>query len=364
MGDAVSRRRFLGYLGAGAVGTASLALAACGSSDSGSGKKPLTGGASAKIPDWLMAEAKQYRGHSLQVVQQQQYFAQTDTDFTNACQAFAQATGTNITVSTVNADTGNVISKFDAAVKSGNVQDLVFFQGSRFPAAFHQLGDLQPMDDVVKDLETRYGPMADANKTNLYINGHYWGAPYFALANGWFARKDWLQQKGIKLSQVKTFADARDVALEISDPQNQRYGWGISYNNSGDAAGFLLNVINAYGGSICDDSGTKVVFNSSETQQAVSFLGDLYSNSKYSKMMPPGIASWGDTSNNQAWLAGLIGFTANQYSLYSQSHAQHNPVYDVTETFPGFMGPAVNEVIQVGDCQAFMIFKGAKEPGL
>ncbi|MGH7920229.1 MAG: extracellular solute-binding protein [Candidatus Dormibacteraceae bacterium] len=364
MAEPVSRRRFLGYLGATAVGGASLALAACGSTGGSGSGSGLTGGASAKLPSWLAAEAKKYKGHSLSVVQQQQYFAQTDTDFTNACQNFAQLTGTNITVSTVNADTGNVIQKFDAAVKSGNVQDLVFFQGSRFPAAFHELGDLQPMDDVVEVLQSRYGPMADCNKINLQIDGHYWGAPYFALANGWFARKDWLAEKKIKLSEVKTFVDARKVALELSDPSQQRYGWGISYNNSGDGAGFLLNVIEAYGGAIASDDGKKVIFQSSETQEAVNFLADTYMNPKWSKMLPPGIGSWTDTSNNQAWLAGLLAMTPNQYSLYAQSFAEKNPVYKVTETFPGFIGPAVKEVVNVGDCQAFMIFKGAKEPGL
>lgn len=363
----VSRRRFLGYAGAAAVGGASLALAACGSAGSTAAKK-LTGGASAKLPSWLQSEARQYSGKSLQVVQQQQYFDQTDTDFVNACNHFAQLTGTNITVNTVNADTGNVLGKYDAAVKSGNVPDLMYFQGSRFPAAWQQLGDLEPVDDLVKDLEARYGPMADCNKINLNFKGHYWGAPYFALASGWFARKDWLAEKGIKTAEFTegkvTFSKLRDMALELSDPGNQRYGWGISYNNSGDGAGFLLNVIQAYGGSICDDSGTKVVFKSPETEEAVTWLNDTYTNPKWSKMLPPGIASWSDTSNNEAWLAGLIAFTPNQYSLYAQSFAEKSPIYPETLTFPGLLGPAISEVDNVGDCQAFIILKGAKEPGL
>ncbi|MFZ0216359.1 MAG: extracellular solute-binding protein [Candidatus Dormiibacterota bacterium] len=363
--NSVSRRRFLGYLGAGAVGGASLALAACGGGSGGSSGNPApTGGASSDLPSWLAAEAKPFKGRSITVIAQQQYFAQTNTDFANACARFAQLTGTTVNVATVNADTGNVIGKQDAAVKSGNVQDMAFLQGSRFPSAFQQLGDLEPVDDVVKDLVTRYGAMADCNKINLFINNHYWGIPYFALASGWFARKDWLAEKKIKLSSVKTFADARDVALELSDPAQQRYGWGMTTNRSGDGAGFILNVIESYGGAISSDDGKKVVFKSSQTQEAVSFLADLYTNSKYSKMLPPGVNSWGDTGNNQAWLAGIIGFTANQYSLYSQSKAQGNPVYPKTATFGGFTGPAVKEILDVGDCQAFMIFKGAKEPGL
>lgn len=359
---AVTRRRFLGYLGSGSV---ALGLAACGGTGNASPTAPPTNSASSNLPDWLAQEAKQYRGRSLSVIASQQYFSKTNQDFVDACQRFAQLTGTTVDVSTLNIDTGNIVSRQDAAVKAGNVQDMAFVDSSRFVSELHQLGDLEPVTDVVKDLETRYGPSHDVNKIFLFQNNEWWGIPYFSLVNGWFARKDWLAEKGIKQSQFKTYQQARDVALEISDPGQQRYGWGITYNGSGDGNGFIGGVLNAYGASVANNDGTKVIFgNGPETTDAVNFITDLYSNPKYSKMLPPGVQSWLDPSNNAAWLAGIIGFTANAYSLYAQSKSQGNPVYDQTLTFGGLLGPAIKEVIDVPTSESFVIFKNAKQPGL
>ena len=44
-------------------------------------------------------------------------------------------------------------------------------------------------------------------------------------------------------------------------------------------------------------------------------------------MLPPGVESWGDTSNNEAFLAGKIGYTHNAFSVYAQSKRDDNPVF-------------------------------------
>ena len=44
-------------------------------------------------------------------------------------------------------------------------------------------------------------------------------------------------------------------------------------------------------------------------------------------MLPPGVESWTDTSNNEAFLAGKIGYTHNAFSVYAQSKRDNNPVF-------------------------------------
>ena len=73
--------------------------------------------------------------------------------------------------------------------------------------------------------------------------------------------------------------------------------------------------------------------------QAVTFLADIYTNPKYKNMLPPGVNGWTDTSNNEAWLAGTLGFTNNAYTLYAQSFATKNPVYDQTAIVAGIRRP-------------------------
>ena len=47
-------------------------------------------------------------------------------------------------------------------------------------------------------------------------------------------------------------------------------------------------------------------------------------------MLPPGIESWGDISNNEAYLAGKIGYTHNAMSVYAQANRDGNPVFPNT----------------------------------
>jgi multiple sugar transport system substrate-binding protein len=173
-----------------------------------------------------------------------------------------------------------------------------------------------------------------------------------------------MQEKGIELRDFYTWEEMRDIALEISDPAQRRFGWGLTVNRSGDANGLIESIINGYGGAISSNDGTKVTFNSPETVEAVAFLGDIYTNEKYKPMLPPGIESWTDSSNNENWLAGILGYTRNQYSVYADSKSTNNPVHANTHPFIDCIGPATDRPLLFGQSQAFVIFKGVQNPDL
>jgi multiple sugar transport system substrate-binding protein len=304
----------------------------------------------------------QFKGQSLQVIARQEYFKEVETAFDAEVQKFAQMTGAKIENNRINEDTGQVVQKMDAAVKAGNPPDLAYFD--RFVPELYQLGDIVDVSDAVSQITDAYGAPEDNVRINATVNGKYYGIPYSTQGAGYFGRKDWLAEKGIKITDIKTFENLRDVALEISDPSKNRYGWGMTVNQSGDGNGLIQTIINSYGGAGASDDGKKAIFNSPETVEAVTFLGDIYTNPKYKNMLPPGVLSWNDTGNNEAWLAGVIGFTTNQFSLYAQSKATKNPVYDQTVVFPGLTGPAVPSPLSFGNYTYFVIFKGAKNPEL
>ena len=44
-------------------------------------------------------------------------------------------------------------------------------------------------------------------------------------------------------------------------------------------------------------------------------------------MLPPGVESWNDTGNNEAFLAGKIGYTHNAFASMPQSKRDNNPVF-------------------------------------
>ena len=78
---------------------------------------------------------------------------------------------------------------------------------------------------------------------------------------------------------------------------------------SGDANGWLHWALWAHGGNLIDKDN-KVVVNSPETAKALEYVKGLYDN------FAPGTASWNDSSNNKAFLAGQLYLTVNGISIY------------------------------------------------
>jgi multiple sugar transport system substrate-binding protein len=76
-------------------------------------------------------------------------------------------------------------------------------------------------------------------------------------------------------------------------------------------------------------------------------------------MLPPGVESWTDTSNNEAYLAGTIALTINQPSVYAKAKADKNPVFQNTAIL---RGPKTldGKMLEAGGSGWLTIFKGAK----
>ncbi|MEV6301202.1 extracellular solute-binding protein [Actinoplanes sp. NPDC051861] len=350
-----SRRGFLG-MGVGVLGAAG--LAACGdTAETPAGVVP-------EVPKELLDAAASLKGSSMGMLSQKLYSTAANEALDASIKKFADSTGTKIENSLVQADAGDVVAKIHAEVEGGVARDLAFMTDSRFVAQFQALGDLEDVTDVVEALTAKYGePCAEA-KNFCVFDGKWYAIPYHFIGIGSFLRKDWMQEKGIAPKDVYTWEELRDLCLEISDPAKRRFGWGMTVNRSGDANGLIEALINSYGGAIATNDGKKVTFNSPETVQAVTFLGDVYTNPKYKSMLPPGVASWTDTSNNENWLAGVLGYTRNSFSVYADSKTKKNPVYGNTHVFSDCVGPATDKSLLLGQSQGFTIFKGAKNAEL
>ncbi|GAA3268640.1 extracellular solute-binding protein [Dactylosporangium vinaceum] len=350
-----SRRGFLG-MGVGLLGAAG--LAACGDTSTPAPAAP------AEVPKELIDAAASMKGSALGMLSQKLYSEAANKALDASVKKFADATGTKIENSLVQADAGDVVAKIDAEVKGGVARDLAFMTDSRFVAQFQALGDLEDVSDVVKALTAKYGEPTAESKNYCVFDGKWYAIPYHFIGIGSFLRKDWMKDKGITPKDSYSWEELRDLCLAISDPGKRRFGWGMTVNRSGDANGMIEALINAYGGSIASNDGRKVTFNSPETVQAVAFLGDIYTNPKYKAMLPPGVAAWTDSSNNENWLAGILGYTRNQFSVYADSKTKKNPVYDNTHVFADCTGPATEQPLLLGQSQGFVVFKSAKNAAL
>ena len=348
-----SRRKFMGMSALGVVG-----LSACGN------QPPAAPQVEVQVSQAVLDAAAPYRGGSVGSLSQKLYADAANQAFDRSLQAFAQATGTTVQNDLVSGDAGDMVAKMDADVKAGTTRDMAFMSDSRFVGQLHNLGDLTDVTDVVEEMKVLYGEPATEANTYCVFDGRWYAIPYHFIADGMYLRKDWYAEKGLPLKPFYTWEELRDNALAVSDPAKRRFGWGLTINRSGDANGFIESVIRTYGGSLISNDGRTVVLNSPETVEAVSFIGDIYTNPKYAPMLPPGIESWTDTGNNENWLAGILGLTSNQYSVYADSKTKGNPVYENTHPFNGAIGPAVDRPIAYGVSNSFVIFKGAKNPDL
>ncbi len=78
---------------------------------------------------------------------------------------------------------------------------------------------------------------------------------------------------------------------------------------SGDANGWLHWALWSHGGYLVDKDD-KVIINSPETAKSLEYIKALY------ETFIPGTASWNDSSNNKAFLAGELYCTVNGISIY------------------------------------------------
>jgi multiple sugar transport system substrate-binding protein len=267
----------------------------------------------------------------LTVIHRTEYFEAAQTAFRDAVAEFATSKGAELDISTTNPESfGDFMGKMTAAVRAGNAPDFAYTANVSI-SQLHLLDLVEDVTDVVDEAVKRYGaimPGLNAAKTAQF-DGRWKAIPLIGNTTGYFVRGDKLKEKGIDPASLKTIIDRREAALAISGPDF--YGWGFTPNQSGDGFGFLIAVVQAFGGSFTDQTGQIVKFDSPETVAAFEFLGETYDrNGKYAAMLPPGVESWNDTGNNEAWLAGQIGFTQNAFSVYAQAKRDNNPVFPHT----------------------------------
>ena len=264
------------------------------------------------------------------------------------------------------AGAGDPVQKLTAAVLAGDSPDL-FIHNNVQPAQLHFLDILEDVDALEKDIEKDHGQAHPGYRKASVIDGKWWAIPHFSRATGVWVRQSALQAAGIDPQKDLTdFDKLREAALKISKPDQEFWGWGKTANRSGDGDGTVRDAIYLWGGQIADETGEIVVLNTepyrSNAIAGLTWLRDVYLDSKYASMLPPGVGGWTDTGNNDAWLAGKIGITTNAGTVFATAVVNKNPVADDTYMIltPKGMGPNGRVLMGPGDAMNLYIMKGAK----
>lgn len=177
------------------------------------------------------------------------------------------------------------------------------------------------------------------------------GVPVGVPGNAMAYRKDWAEAAGFH-----SFPTDLDGMLKLSQAMaKQGHKSGLAFGHAvGDGNGWTHWLLWAFGGKqVNPDNSPAIVSN--ETEASLDYARQL------KETMLDGVASWGDPSNNQAFLAGQLALTMNGISIWYVAKQQYPKIFEVTANALPPMGP-VKQRTQFSTYTQFYIWKYSKYP--
>src|SRR5260370_5591401 len=129
------------------------------------------------------------------------------------------------------------------------------------------------------------------------------------------------------------------MAKKRQDASKDIWGFGQTLNGGDDGTGLMQNMLWDYGGSVWDKDG-KPALPPTFLKQNLAALQFSVDTIQKHKIQPPGLMSWNDASNNEAYLAGKLVSTNNGASLYYAMVAKRNALAEKTQVILNAGGPA------------------------
>lgn len=257
---------------------------------------------------------------------------------------------------------GNFFEKMAAAVAAGDAPDLFFGDEDTFQLWNQK--SLQTVDDMVNWAVEQFGNAAPGHKLANFIDGKWWGVPFFTATGGYWVRKSWFDPIGFDITKQYSLQEWLDACLKLSDPSKKHWGWGNTVNRSGDGQ---TNVYSALwqSGARVTTADNKVAFYSDEAIAAYDWLKDVYTNPQWAPALPTGVNAWTDPSNNEAYLAGTIAFTSNAGTLFATAMKEKPDI--AADTWlalhpSGSVGKKESLIVAGPGFFKLYIFTGAKNP--
>jgi len=280
---------------------------------------------------------------------------------------FAEKMNYPLDFSTVASFTGtaNIAQKLTAAVQSGDPPDVLTHTEATSTLKFLEV--LEDTDELQNAIIKDFGEVFPAGKTLSFIDNKYYAVNHFSRAGGYFYRENAFKAVGIDPKRDFTdFDKLLEGLVKASDPAKESWGWGMTVNRSGDGESIVKNHVLLWGGQLSDDTGQTVVLNKDPFRAnaiaGLEYLKKIYADPQYAKILPTGVNSWTDPSNNEAYLAGKLIFTNNAGTMFAKAVFDNNPVKDDTFLMlpPKGMGPGGRVLAGGGAAKRWFVIKGAK----
>ncbi|KIL41321.1 hypothetical protein SD70_07650 [Gordoniibacillus kamchatkensis] len=323
----------------------SFIAAGCASGGASSGGdsqgKPAAAGAAGQQPK---AETPKEKGKFV-FWDKAEYVAAYNDDMKAYVEKWGQSN--NVDVTYVIVSPNDLKTKLLAAIEAKNPPDLIV--GDDFLLKqFIAMNALVPLDDVVNGAD-----LVPGAKNYTVTGGKYFLAPEAFLMGGAYLRKDVWDKHNLPVP--KTWDELYQQAKVVNDPKNGFYavGFPLGASGGGDAEGMLRDLILSFGGSIVDKDNN-ITVNSPEVLAALKFAAQFWQQG----LTPASSTTWDDTGNNNAYLAGTVGFVLNSGSIYSAAQKDKPELAKNTLLIPKLAGPKGRVVLGSGN--AFAVLAGGK----
>ena len=250
-------------------------------------------------------------------------------------EAYADLNGWEIDITDVAGyqGSGDLNQKLLGSVQSGNSPALVIHDTNVLP--MHTLGLVQPVSELVNEVSAELGDPIPGMRFDSTVDGEWFAVPFFTRVSGLWVRQDIFEEHGLDIIEdTDTYDKLRESALAVSNPEENLWGWGLTVNRSGDGNGLIQAVIFRFGGHVQDETSQIVTFNSPETIAALNWLKETYTDEQWQPMLPPGVLSWTDTNNNEAFLGEQIAITQNAGTVYAKAVFDEVPFADEIAFIP------------------------------
>jgi multiple sugar transport system substrate-binding protein len=324
----VSRRSLLRSmgLGVGALAAGSL-LSACGGSSAGGAPKVVKSGPIEK-------------GAKLKLLRWSAFVDADQTYWDKHTKAFTQKTGVPVSIDWETWTDVQPKAATAAHVGSGPDLAIAFYDTpQQFP------DKLIDLSDVADDISKEAGAWFPTPQKYGQSNGKWIAIPLGANGAEWNYRVSWAQKAGFS-----EFPKDTDGLLEFAKAmKTDGHPIGLALGHAvGDANTWTHWLVWAFGGMTVDSNGN-IAVNKDGTVKALEYA------KQFGDQMISGVASWDDSNNNKAYLAGQLGATSNGISIYysAQSDAPDVAADTMTAEFP--IGP-VGKPTQFHQISQFMVY--------
>lgn len=252
-------------------------------------------------------------GAKINLLRWKRFVEAEDVAFMATVQAFSKATGVEVNVSNESYD--DLQPKASVAANTGQGLDMVW--------GLYSLPHLFPekcldMTDVATYLGGKYGGWVPSAEAYGKSGAKWICAPVAATGSLMNYRISACEKAGFKEFPKDTaaFLELCRALKKNNTPAGMALG-----HASGDANTWLHWALWSHGGYLVDKDD-KVIINSPETAKALEYVKQLY------ETFIPGTASWNDSSNNKAFLAGELYCTDNGISIYVTAKREKKEIAD------------------------------------